>query len=174
MKNVLKLTLVLAMMLSCTTLFAQKLGRINSQEVMLAMPETAEMQTKLQAVAKDWEENLELINVEFNNKLQEFQKNLSTMSDAARQIKEKDLNDLRQRGTEMQQMAQQDLARQEQELMTPIIEKAQNAIQAVSKAGGFTAIFETSSLVYFDETTLIDITPLVKKELGITETAAAN
>ena len=174
MKNVLKLTLVLAMMLSCTTLFAQKLGRINSQEVMLAMPETAEMQTKLQAVAKDWEENLELINVEFNNKLQEFQKNLNSMSDAARQIKEKDLNDLRQRGTEMQQMAQPDLARQEQELMTPIIEKAQNAIQAVSKAGGFTAIFETGSLVYFDETTLIDITPLVKKELGITETAAAN
>ncbi|MBQ1204890.1 MAG: OmpH family outer membrane protein [Alistipes sp.] len=174
MKNVLKLTLVLAMMLSCTTLFAQKLGRINSQEVMLAMPETAEMQTKLQAVAKDWEENLELINVEFNNKLQEFQKNLNSMSDAARQIKEKDLNDLRQRGTEMQQMAQQDLARQEQELMTPIIEKAQNAIQAVSKAGGFTAVFETGSLVYFDETTLIDITPLVKKELGITETAAAN
>ena len=174
MKNVLKLTLVLAMMLSCTTLFAQKLGRINSQEVMLAMPETAEMQTKLQAVAKDWEENLELINVEFNNKLQEFQKNLNSMSDAARQIKEKDLNDLRQRGTEMQQMAQQDLARQEQELMTPIIEKAQNAIQAVSKAGGFTAIFETGSLVYFDETTLIAITPLVKQELGITETAAAN
>jgi outer membrane protein len=174
MKNVLKLTLVLAMMLSCTTLFAQKLGRINSQEVMLAMPETAEMQTKLQAVAKDWEENLELINVEFNNKLQEFQKNLNSMSDAARQIKEKDLNDLRQRGTKMQQMAQQDLARQEQELMTPIIEKAQNAIQAVSKAGGFTAVFETGSLVYFDETTLIDITPLVKKELGITETAAAN
>ena len=174
MKNVLKLTLVLAMMLSCTTLFAQKLGRINSQEVMLAMPETAEMQTKLQAVAKDWEENLELINVEFNNKLQEFQKNLNSMSDAARQIKEKDLNDLRQRGTEMQQMAQQDLARQEQELMTPIIEKAQNAIQAVSKAGGFTAVFETGSLVYFDETTLIDITPRVKKELGITEPAAAN
>ena len=132
MKNVLKLTLALAMMLSCTTLFAQKFGRINSQEVMIAMPETTEMQTKLQAVAKDWEENLETINVEFNNKLQEFQKNLNTLSDAARQIKEKELNDLRQRGAEMQQMAQQDLAKQEQELMTPIIEKAQNAIKAVS------------------------------------------
>lgn len=173
MKNVLKLTLVLAMMLSCTTLFAQKFGRINSQEVMFAMPETTEMQTKLQAVAKDWEENLETINVEFNNKLQEFQKNLNTLSDAARQIKEKELNDLRQRGTEMQQMAQQDLAKQEQELMPPIIEKAQNAIKAVSKANGFTAIFESGSLVYFDEATLIDITPLVKKELGITETAPA-
>ena len=171
MKNVLKLTLAVALMMSCTTLFAQKFGRINSQEVMLAMPETTEMQNKLQAVAKDWEENLELINVEFNNKLQEFQKNLNTMSDAARQIKEKDLNDLRQRGSEMQQMAQQDLARQEQELMTPIIEKAQNAIQTVSKNGGFTAIFETGSLVYFDEATLIDITPLVKKELGIVEAA---
>ena len=58
--------------------------------------------------------------------------------------------------------------------MTPIIEKAQNAIKAVSKAGAFTAIFETGSLVYFDEATLTDITPLVKKELGITETPAAN
>lgn len=172
MKNALKLTLALAMMLSCTTLFAQKFGRINSQEVMLAMPETTEMQNKLQAVAKDWEENLETINVEFNNKLQDFQKNLNSLSDAARQIKEKELNDLRQRGTEMQQMAQQDLAKQEQELMTPIIEKAQNAIKAVSKAGGYTAIFETGSLVYFDEATLTDITPLVKKELGITEAAA--
>ena len=74
MKKVLKLTLVVAMVLSSTTLFAQKLGRINSQEVIMAMPETAAMQTSLQAVQKDWEENLEAINVEFNNKLQEFQK----------------------------------------------------------------------------------------------------
>ena len=176
MKKVLKLTLVVAMVLSSTTLFAQKLGRINSQEVIMAMPETAAMQTSLQAVQKDWEENLEAINVEFNNKLQEFQKNLNTMSDAVRQIKEKELNDLRTRGSEVQQMAQQDLGKKEQELMTPIIEKAQNAIKSVSKAGGFLAVFETGSLIYFDEANLTDITPLVKKELGITETAtpAAN
>ena len=171
MKKVLKLTLAVAMVLSSTTLFAQKLGRINSQEVILAMPETKEMQTSLQAVQKDWEENLEAINVEFNNKLQEFQKNLNTMSDAVRQIKEKELNDLRTRGNELQQMAQQDLGMKEQELMTPIVEKAQKAIQTVSKAGGYTAIFESGSLIYFDEATMTDITPLVKKELGITETA---
>lgn len=173
MKKVLKLTLAVALVLSSTSLFAQKFGRINSQEVILAMPETQAMQTSLQAVQKDWEENLEAINVEFNNKLQEFQKNLNTMSDAVRQIKEKELNDLRTRGNELQQMAQQDMAKKEQELMTPIVEKAQNAIQAVSKAGAFTAIFETGSLIYFDEATLTDITPLVKKELGITETAPA-
>ena len=171
MKKVLKLTLVVAMVLSSTTLFAQKLGRINSQEVIMAMPETAAMQTSLQAVQKDWEENLEAINVEFNTKLQEFQKNLNTMSDAVRQIKEKELNDLRTRGGELQQMAQQDLGKKEQELMTPIIEKAQNAIKSVSQAGGFLAVFESSSLIYFDETNLTDITPLVKKELGITEAA---
>ena len=171
MKKVLKLTLAVAMVLSSTTLFAQKLGRINSQEVILAMPETKEMQTSLQAVQKDWEENLEAINVEFNNKLQEFQKNLNTRSDAVRQIKEKELNDLRTRCNELQQMAQQDLGKKEQELMTPIVEKAQKAIQTVSKAGGYTAIFESGSLIYFDEATMTDITPLVKKELGITETA---
>ncbi|MDO4758623.1 MAG: OmpH family outer membrane protein [Rikenellaceae bacterium] len=174
MKNVFKLTLMVAMLFSTTTLFAQKIGRINSQEVIVAMPETKEMQTKLDAVAKDWQENLETIQVEFNNKMQEFQKNLNTLSDAARQVKENELNSLRERATQMQQMAQQDMGKQEQELFAPILEKAQAAIEAVSKAGGYTAIFETGSLVYFDEATMTDITAAVKKELGITETPAAN
>ena len=38
MKKAIKLTLAVALMLSATSLFAQKFGRINSQEILLAMP----------------------------------------------------------------------------------------------------------------------------------------
>lgn len=173
MKQIVKLALVVAMVLGYSSLYAQKLGRINSQDVVTSMPEYKEAQTKLQEVAKDWQENIEAVSVEFNNKVQEFQKNMNTMSEAVLQIKEKELNDLRTRGQELQQMAQQDLGKKEQELLAPIYEKAQTAIQTVSKAGGFLAVFESGSLIYFDEVNLTDITPLVKKELGITETAPA-
>lgn len=169
MKKAIKLTLAVALMLSATSLFAQKFGRVNTQEIIVAMPETKEMQTNLEAFAKDLQDNLETINVEFNNKLQEFQKNLNTYSDAVRGMKEKELQDLRARSEEFQQVAQQDYQKKQNELLAPIIEKAKNAIDKVSAAGGYLVVFDTSTgtLAYIDEAALTDIAPEVMKELGI-------
>ena len=171
MKKVLKLTLAVVCMLSATSLFAQKFGRINTGEIVAAMPETKEMQTNMEAFVKDMQENLEALNVEFNNKMQEFQKNLSTMSESVAQLKQKELNEMRQRATEFEQMAQQEYQKKYTELMTPIYEKAKNAIDEVSKAGGYLAVFDISAgaLAYFDEAALTDIAPAVKAKLGITE-----
>ena len=44
MKKALKLTLAVALMMGATSLYAQKFGRINSQEIVMAMPETKEME----------------------------------------------------------------------------------------------------------------------------------
>ena len=55
MKKVIKLTLAVALTLSASSLFAQKFGRINTQEILLAMPETKEMNTNMQAYGKDLE-----------------------------------------------------------------------------------------------------------------------
>ena len=90
-------------------------------------------------------------------------------------MKEKDLNDLQNRIREFQERAQQEYQKKQNELLAPIIEKAKNAIDKISAAGGYLVIFDTStgSLAYFDEANLTDIAPEVKKELGITETATA-
>ena len=71
--------------------------------------------------------------------------------------------------------AQQDFQKRQNELLAPIIEKAKNAIDKVAAAGGYLAVFDTStgSLAYFDEASLTDIAPAVKKELGITDAPAA-
>ncbi len=173
MKKVLKLTLAVALMLSATSLFAQKFGRVNSQEIIMAMPETKQMQTNMEAFNKDLQNNLEAIQVEFNNKYQDFQKNYSTLSEAVREMKQKELQDLTQRLQEFEQIARQESQKKQNELLAPIIEKAKNAINKVSAAGGYLAVFDISagSLAYFDQAALTDIAPAVKKELGITETA---
>lgn len=176
MKKILKLTLAIALLMGSTSLFAQKFGRINTQEIIMSMPETKTMQTNMEAYAKELQDNIETMNVEFNTKLQDFQKNFNTLTDIAKEMKEKDLNDLQARIREFQERAQQEYQKKQNELLSPIIEKAKNAIDKISAAGGYLVVFDTStgSLAYFDEATLTDIAPEVKKELGITETPAAS
>ena len=172
MKKTIKLTLAVVFVMGATSLFAQKFGRINTQEVISVMPEMKEMQTNIEAYSK---ESMENIVVEYNNKYQEFNKNFSTMSDAVRQLKEKELNDLIQRRNDFEQVAQQDLQKRYNELLAPIIDKAKAAIDKVATAGSYLAVFDTStgSLAYFDEAMLTDLAPAVKKELGITDAPAA-
>ena len=166
MKKVLKLTLAVVCVMFSTSLFAQKIGRISSQEVVVNMAEYKEAQTQLEALAKDLQAQMETIQVEMNTKIQEYQKGAETMTDAVRQLKEKELNDLNTRLQEFNQVAQQELQKKEQELMEPIIKKANEAITEVSKAGGYTVIFETGQMIYFDEAQVKEITPEVKAKLG--------
>ncbi len=166
MKKVLKLTLAVVCVMFSTSLFAQKIGRISSQDVVINMAEFKQAQTQIETLAKDLQAQAETIQVEMNNKLQEYQKGAETMTDAVRQLKEKELNDLNTRLQEFNQIAQQELQKKEQELMEPIIKKANEAISEVAKAGGYAVIMETGSMVYFDESQVKDITPEVKAKLG--------
>ena len=79
------------------------------------------------------------------------------------------------RSRECLERAQQDEHKKQTSLLGPIIEKAKAAIDKVSAANAYTVVFDTStgSLAYFDEATLTDIAPQVKKELGSTDAPAA-
>ncbi|MDE5622340.1 MAG: OmpH family outer membrane protein, partial [Alistipes sp.] len=66
MKKAIKLTLAVVLMMSATSLFAQKFGRINTQEIVVSMPETKEMQAKMETFIKVLQNTMEPMNVEFN------------------------------------------------------------------------------------------------------------
>ncbi len=174
MKKFLKLTLVAVLMMSATTLSAQKFGRVDLAAIVPNMAEFKEAQTNLETYGKDLQDQLEQIQVEFNTKLADYEKNAATYTDSVRQLKESELSQLQQRFSDFQQIAQQDIQRKEQELMSPIYEKANAAIEKVAKAGGYLVIFSTANdapaaagLAYFDKEALTDVTSLVKTELGI-------
>ena len=167
MKNILKLTLVVAAVLCSTSVFAQKLARVNTQEIFAVMPETKEMQSNLDAFGKELQEQLEQIQVEFNNRLADFEKNQESMNPTVKQMKQAELQGLQQRYGEFQQIAQQDFQKKQQELALPIQEKLDAAIAKVAKAAGYSAVFDTMAFVYYDEAQVVDINGAVKKELGI-------
>ena len=170
-----KLLILIAAVLGVSTVSAQKFARINVQEVVMAMPEFEEAQKNLEAFGKDLNEQMEQIQVEFNNKLADFQKNQATMAASVKQMRQQELEQLQQRFSEFQQIAQQDFQKKQGELLEPVQKKAQDAVQKVAKANGYIVVFDISvpSLAYIDEVQTTDIAPLVKKELGIVATPAA-
>lgn len=173
MKKVLKLTLAVVCVMFSSSLFAQKIGYIDTQSVFASMQETKDAYAQLESYAKDLQAQAETIQVEYNNKYQEYQKTAESMTDAVRQLKEKELTDLITRIQEFQQVAQQDLQNKENELTTPIYEKLQTALDEVAKAGGYTIVLPIGALIYFDAATVKDLAPEVKSKLGISATASA-
>jgi len=169
MKKALKLTLAVVCVMFSTSLFAQKFGRINTQEIITNMNEFKEAQTQIQDFAKDLDAQLETIQVEFNNKLQEYQKGEGTMTEAVMQLKQKELTDLQTRYEQFQQVAAQDIQKKQMELLEPIRKKAVDAINEVAKAGGYIVVFDMmgNSLAYIDEAATTDISGEVKAKLGI-------
>ena len=164
MKKIL-LLVAAALLFSVGTADAQKYGHVNSSEILQVMPGVDSLQIKLQAFQNDLQAMYESMMNEYQTKKDKFDREVGTMSSAVRQVREKELEDLGLRIQEFQSNAQEDLEEKQYELAKPFQDAIQNAIDKVAKANGFAYIFDTKILLYYESGE--DITPLVKKELGI-------
>ena len=171
MKKVLGIILV-AVLVSASSVFAQKgdykFGHINSNELLSVMPERDSARAELQEYSKMLQQEMEAMQVEYQNKVNTYLEKQETYSDLVRQSKETEIQEMQRRVQEFQSTAQQDYQQKEAELFQPIMDKAQAAIEKVAKANGFTYVFDLGAggVLYFSDQS-IDILPLVKKELGI-------
>ncbi len=174
MNHTRKIALLFVALVSITTaLTAQnlKFGHINSAELLAIMPEKVQAQKDLQTFASELEDQLGLMNAELETKYADYMKNEASYNAAVKTSKQKELTDLQARIQEFQSLAQQNYQTKEAELFQPIIDKANKAVQEVGKENGFIYIFDisTGTVVYFSEGS-VDIMPLVKTKLGITDT----
>ena len=145
-----------------------KFGHINSQELLKAMPENDSAQAQLQRYAQQLQDQMDALQVEYNRKLQDYQAQQGQLTDLIRKTKEQELIDMQKNIQNFQAEAQQDMQKKQQELLQPIIDKANNAIKEVARENGFIYIFDVAGgmILYYSEKS-IDILPLVKKKLGI-------
>ncbi len=168
MKKLLVVLLVSA--LTCNGFSQQKikLGHLNSNDLLEAMPEKSAAQKTLQDYSKQLEDQLTTMQDELEKKYNDYLAKKDSLGDIIRKSKEEELTSLQQRIQSFQSNAQQELQKKEQDLLKPIIDKAKKAIEKVSKENSYTYIFDTGTgaILYFPADS-DDILPLVKKELGI-------
>ena len=160
-----KIILMLAMVFPMLAR-AQKLAYINSQELFAQMPELKVVEQKLDSLNKEYEALLTTMQEEYQKKLSDYQQKQATMTDAIRQISEEEIMSLQQRIQTTYQTAQQDVQKQERELLVPIQSKMVKAIQEVGAANGYTYIFDTAATLYVGADA-VNLMSEVKKALGI-------
>ncbi len=147
-----------------------KFGHIDSQALISSMSETKDAQKQLDAFMEEIRNSLDEMQVEYNQKLKDYQDNEANWTDLQKENKQKELADLQQRAYEFQQSVNQRVQQKQAELFDPIRKKAIDAIKKVGEQNGYIYIFDISggALLYYSSASQ-DVLPLVKKELGITE-----
>lgn len=145
-----------------------KIGHVDSAAIMEMLPERAKLEQDLQTYAAELQTEIQAMYAEYQNKVQDYQANEATMSNLIRQSKQKEILDLETRIQEFQGNADLALQNKQLELITPLIEKVQNAVNVVGKEKGFTYILDKSAgAVVFIGDNAIDITADVKAKLGL-------
>jgi len=103
---------------------------------------------------------------ELQNKYGEYQAKAESWPVAIRENKEREIQGLDQGLQEFSTTVQAELARLEESLLSPMIERVREAIEAVGSEHGFTYIFDSSmgaTLYNGGE----DVTDLVRTKLGM-------
>ena len=145
-----------------------KFGHINTTEVLQAMPELKQIESQIESVYKEKENQLMVMQEDLKNKQTSYQQTAQTLSDSERMAKEQEIMELNQKVQNYYLLSQQQIQAKQQELQTPVVKKVQAAIQEVGDENGFLYIFELSSRVpVYNSAKSIDVAPLVKAKLGI-------
>lgn len=162
--------LALSVMLS-GQVFGQKFGYLNSAAIMQEMPKVKEAEANLEVLQKQLQSKGQTMLQEFQAKYQELER-----KNAQGEISPKELDveaaALKQKETELaafEQDMQNQLLQKRDELLTPIFEEVNNAIQQVAEEEGYTYIFDSSPgtgfVLYADESTNVEAK--VKAKLGM-------
>ena len=174
MKNLIVAVVVLGITifgLSGTAISQNKIGYINTEELIGSMPEAEKANSELQEYQSALQQQGTSYLTELNELDSLFARDSAKMNKATKDLKRNDMIALYQKVQGWNQTMQQKIGEKQQELLAPIQRKALDNIRAVAKENGYNFILEAGTLLVSPPTD--DILPLVKKKLGIKDPAPA-
>jgi len=170
MKTIVKLVVAVAFTALCSSVSAQniKLAHISLEDLIESMPESDTLRVKIQKIGKEFEDEIELMQVEYRRKLDDYVTNRDNLTNLVRASKEQELQQMQQRMQVVQENAQEEYQMEYNKLLQPILEKANKAIETVAKEQGITYVISANpQVLIFKAVGTIDLLPAVKQHLGI-------
>lgn len=188
-KQVIAMMMVFAV--ACTPLLAQtattaatpvKIGYTNVDFIVSKLPESKKIENELSITKAQLDKALQDKYKEFQEKLDNYNKNGASMADVLRTDKEKELQNLQNSIQELQRNSEASLQTKYQQLIEPVLTKINTAIQDVGKANGYTYILNsdagqnTTPILLYVGSEDNNVTDMVLKQMGVdpkaTETPA--
>ncbi|MDB5240059.1 MAG: hypothetical protein JWP57_684 [Spirosoma sp.] len=158
-----------------------KLGYTNIDYVLAQTPEAKDIQNQLTIQRTQSENELKRMQKELQDKYESYEKGAAQMSDVIRKDRETELQGLQGRIQEFGRTAETSLQTKYQQLVNPVVQKIQKAIDAVAKDNAYTYVFNLDAGANTIPILLVapeqdNITELVLRKMGIdpAKAAAAN
>ena len=167
MKQLKTLAIAIVLFIGTQVSAQTKVAHIDLQVLMTSMPEMKTAQDQMKKIQETYDKDYKNMVTEYQTKLQKYKQEAPTAGDALNDTRSKEMQDMGSRIQQFEQTAKKELGQKELDLIKPIMEKAQKAIQKVAKAKGVNYVLDatTGSGVLFAEGG-IDLLADVKKELG--------
>lgn len=150
--------------------FAQpKIGYVDSDAIMKQLPDYQDTQKKLDAIIKEWQEELSKLEKDWKTKYDDYEKRKLILSEQKRVEIEKELVDLENQVSKYRQEkfgVRGELFQKQEELMKPLNNRVFNAIQEVAKENNYDFIFDRSGdIIFLYAKEEYDVTQLVLEKL---------
>jgi outer membrane protein len=145
------LSLLLAAPVSFAAQGPEKVGVVDSGKIIQQMPETKQAEATLQSTAAPYQKELDRLSQDYQKSVAAYKQQAASMTKAARDQKEKELNT---KGQALDKYQQEKFGRngilekKQQELLTPIRNKALAAVQTIAQKEGYSLVIEKSVMVY--------------------------
>lgn len=168
MNKLIKFALFACMLLVATaSTFAQNFGYVNSSAILAGMAEVRAAEADLEALQNQLRSRGEGMIQDFQTEVAAFQAEVESGVLSPQQQAQK-TQELEAKQAEIQQFESQmmsDLQTKRSELLEPIYDRVNTAIQEVAEEGNFTFIFDQQILLYGQDSQ--DVSELVKAKLGM-------
>jgi len=157
-KKIILLFVLLTLVSSISVGQAVKIAYVNSEKILLELPEAQQVKKELEASVKTWQDELEKMGKELQDGIDDFQKKEALLDPKAKADKQKGLQDLQQRAREYQfqkfDQREGEVAKLREKKFAPIQERVMKAIEQVAKDNGFNYVFDkleaATNLLYAD------------------------
>ncbi|MBX7093554.1 MAG: OmpH family outer membrane protein [Flavobacteriales bacterium] len=146
---------------------AQKVGHVDFQNLMLQLPERKTAEDSLKKIAGKMEGEMKRMQAKYDVLVTEYErdKKEGKLQGELDMIRQQEIMEYQQRMMKFEEYVQEELSKKEGELLNPMIEKVKASVGKIAKANGINYVLDISQMVYLEGGN--DLTPLVKKDLGI-------
>ncbi|MDO4726738.1 MAG: OmpH family outer membrane protein [Porphyromonadaceae bacterium] len=165
MKKVLLPLLVLVMPLM---VFSQdlKVGYIDAEQIMMAMPEIADIEKQMSEYNAQNTKYLQEMEAEIQKEEAKYKEMEATATATMKADQEAKIQTLYQRYQTTVRTIQQDAQQKQASLLKPVQERVVKAIESVGSKNNYLFILDKNTMIYKSAKT-VDVTAIVKKELNI-------
>ncbi len=165
-------TFIMALLVwGLTFLAAQKVGYVDTQALLERMPEYKAAEQEIERLTQQWQQEIDNIYARVEQLFQQYREQEPLMSSEMKRRKQEEIEAEERKARELQRKRfgpNGDLFKQREEKMKPILDRLQQAIQAVAQEKKFSIVLDRSAggtILYAESA--YDLTDAVAAKLGL-------